>query len=161
MEEANYLSKFASEVEIIHRRNDLRASKIMQDRARENDKISWNLNKTPLKIVSKDNKVHGIMVKNNETDQEQLVETDGIFLAIGHNPNTEFLKGQIKTDETGYIQVTPGTTETNIPGVYACGDVQDNRYRQAITAAGTGCMAALDVERYLEGSAIQDWSITL
>lgn len=161
MEEANFLSKFASEVEVIHRRSELRASKIMQDRARENEKIKWNLNKTPIEVVSEENKVKGIIVKDNATGEEVMVETDGIFIAIGHNPNTEFLKGQIKTDNVGYIQVVPGSTETNIPGVFACGDVQDNKYRQAITAAGTGCMAALDVERYLEGSATQDWSKAL
>ncbi|MDL4843134.1 thioredoxin-disulfide reductase [Aquibacillus rhizosphaerae] len=161
MEEASFLSKFASEVEIVHRRNELRASKIMQSRANENEKISWSLNKTPIEVKSEDNKVRGLVVKDNETGEEELIETDGLFIAIGHNPNTEFLKGQLDTDEVGYLQVVPGTTETNIPGVFACGDVQDKKYRQAITAAGTGCMAALDVERYIEGSAVQDWSETL
>ncbi|WP_407269975.1 thioredoxin-disulfide reductase [Radiobacillus sp. PE A8.2] len=161
MEEANFLSKFASEVEIVHRRDELRASKIMQDRAKENEKITWNLNKTPVEVVSEDNKVKGLVVKDNQTGKEELVETDGLFIAIGHNPNTEFLKGKLKTDDVGYIDVVPGTTETNVLGVFACGDVQDNKYRQAITAAGTGCMAALDVERYLEGNAAQDWSISL
>jgi thioredoxin reductase (NADPH) len=161
MEEANFLSKFASEVEIVHRRNELRASKIMQDRAKENEKIKWNLNKTPIEVISENNKVNGLIIKDNETGNEEMIETDGIFIAIGHNPNTEFLKGQIETDKVGYIQVVPGTTETNIPGVFACGDVQDKKYRQAITAAGTGCMAALDVERYIEGNAFQDWSKSL
>ncbi|WP_117168709.1 thioredoxin-disulfide reductase [Paraliobacillus sediminis] len=161
MEEAGFLSKFASEVEIVHRRDELRASKIMQERAKENEKITWSLNKTPLEVVGEANKVTGLVVKDSETGKEETIKTDGIFIAIGHNPNTDFLAGQIKTDETGYIQVVPGTTETNIPGVYACGDVQDKKYRQAITAAGTGCMAALDVERYLEGSSVQDWSQTL
>ena len=100
----------------------------------------------------------GLKVRNNETGQEEVLETDGIFIAIGHRPNTEFLNGQVETDETGYIVVKPGTTETNIPGVFACGDVQDHKYRQAITAAGTGCMAALDCERFLEGNAAHDWS---
>lgn len=161
MEEASFLSKFASEVEIVHRRNELRASKIMQDRAKENEKINWSLNKTPVEVISEENKVKGLIVKDNKTGKEEMIETDGMFVAIGHNPNTEFLKGQVRTDEVGYIQVVPGTTETNIPGVFACGDVQDNKYRQAITAAGTGCMAALDVERYLEGNATQDWSKSL
>lgn len=161
MEEAGFLSKFASEVEIVHRRDELRASKIMQERARENEKITWSLNKTPVEVVGESNKVTALVVKDSETGKEETIKTDGIFIAIGHNPNTDFLAGQIKTDETGYIQVVPGTTETNIPGVYACGDVQDKKYRQAITAAGTGCMAALDVERYLEGSSVQDWSQTL
>ncbi|WP_117148982.1 MULTISPECIES: thioredoxin-disulfide reductase [Paraliobacillus] len=161
MEEANFLSKFADEVEIVHRRDELRASKIMQNRASENEKISWNLNKTPVEVISEGNKVSALVVKDSNTGEEETVKTDGIFIAIGHNPNTDFLDGKIDTDETGYIQVVPGTTETNIPGVYACGDVQDKKYRQAITAAGTGCMAALDVERYLEGSSVQDWSQTL
>ena len=105
--------------------------------------------------------VTGLKVKNNETNEEEIIETDGIFVAIGHKPNTSFLNGQIDTDETGYINVVPGTTETNIPGVFACGDVQDKKYRQAITAAGTGCMAALDAERYLESNAVHDWSKSL
>lgn len=161
MEEANFLTKFASEVIIVHRRSELRASKIMQERARQNEKISWALNRTPVEVLSESNKVTGIKVKNNETGEEEVIETDGVFVAIGHLPNTAFLNGQIDTDETGYIQVNPGTTETNIPGVMACGDVQDKKYRQAVTAAGTGCMAALDTERYLEGEMIQDWSQTL
>ncbi|MDN4607914.1 thioredoxin-disulfide reductase [Sporosarcina highlanderae] len=161
MEEANFLTKFASEVIIVHRRDELRASKIMQDRAKQNSKIAWGLNKTPLEVIGNGIKVTGLKVKNNETGEEEIIEADGIFVAIGHTPNTAFLNGQIETDEVGYIQVKPGTTETNIPGVFACGDVQDNKYRQAITAAGTGCMAALDAERYLENHAITDWSQTL
>lgn len=158
MEEANFLTKFASEVTVVHRRDELRASKIMQDRARENSKVSWALNKTPLEVLAGENGVTGLKVKNNKTNEEEIIETDGIFVAIGHKPNTSFLNGQIDTDETGYINVIPGTTETNVPGVFACGDVQDKKYRQAITAAGTGCMAALDAERYLEGNAVHDWS---
>lgn len=161
MEEASFLTKFASEVVVVHRRSELRASKIMQDRARENEKISWALNKTPLEVITADGKVGGLKVKNNATGEEEVIEADGIFVAIGHLPNTSFLKGQIETDEIGYIKVKPGTTETNIPGVMACGDVQDKKYRQAITAAGTGCMAALDTERHLEGQEIMDWSQTL
>jgi thioredoxin reductase (NADPH) len=161
MEEANFLTKFASEVTLVHRRNELRASKIMQDRARENEKIKWALNRTPLEVVANEQNVTGLKVKNNETGAEEVIEVDGIFVAIGHNPNTEFLKGQIRTDETGYILVNPGTSETNIAGVFACGDVQDQRYRQAITAAGSGCMAALDCEKFLEGHAVHDWSQSL
>lgn len=157
MEEANFLTKFATEVRIVNRREELRASKIMQDRARANGKITWSLNQTPVEVVA-DGKVTDLKVRNNETGQEEVLETDGIFIAIGHRPNTEFLNGQVETDETGYIVVKPGTTETNIPGVFACGDVQDHKYRQAITAAGTGCMAALDCERFLEGNAVHDWS---
>lgn len=161
MEEANFLTRFASEVKLVHRRDELRASKIMQDRARENSKVSWGLNCTPLGVVANENGVTGLKVKNNETEQEEIFETDGIFVAIGHTPNTKFLGGQIDTDELGYIKVKPGTTETNVPGVFACGDVQDHRYRQAITAAGSGCMAALDCEKFLEGSSVHDWSKSL
>ncbi|MEC1743323.1 thioredoxin-disulfide reductase [Schinkia azotoformans] len=161
MEEANFLTKFASEVIIVHRREELRASKIMQNRAKDNSRISWELNKTPLEVVADENRVIGLKVKNNQTKEEEVIQTDGIFVAIGHTPNTSFLNGQIDTDETGYINVIPGTTKTNISGVFACGDVQDKKYRQAITAAGTGCMAALDCERYLEEKAIHDWSKSL
>ncbi|WP_312113425.1 thioredoxin-disulfide reductase [Brevibacillus reuszeri] len=158
MEEANYLTKFATEVRVVHRRNELRASKIMQERARSNPKIIWSLNATPIEVIANENGVIGLKVKNNETGVEEIFDTDGIFVAIGHRPNTAFLQEQIKTDETGYIMVVPGTTETNLPGVFACGDVQDLRYRQAITAAGTGCMAALDCERFLENKAEYDFS---
>ncbi|RAV02748.1 thioredoxin-disulfide reductase [Paenibacillus sp. YN15] len=161
MEEANFLTRFATEVKLVHRRDELRASKIMQDRARENAKITWGLNNTPLEVLAGDKGVTGLKVKNNATGQEEVIETDGIFVAIGHTPNTGFLGGQVDTDETGYIKVKPGTTETNIPGVFACGDVQDHRYRQAITAAGSGCMAALDCEKFLEGSMVHDWSQSL
>ncbi|AUO14681.1 thioredoxin-disulfide reductase [Priestia megaterium] len=161
MEEANFLTKFASEVRIVNRRNELRASKIMQDRAKENEKITWSLNKTPIEVLADESKVTGLKVKDNETGEEEIIETDGIFIAIGHSPNTAFLNKQVNTDQTGYITVNPGSTQTNIPGVFACGDVQDSKYRQAITAAGTGCMAALDAERYLEGNAVHDWSKTL
>lgn len=151
MEEAHFLTRFASEVVLVNRRNELRASKIMQDRARGNEKISWSLNRTPLEVLSGPLGVTGLKVKNNETGEEEVIEASGVFVAIGHTPNTKFLGGQLNTDENGYLLVTPGTTETNVPGVFACGDVQDNRYRQAISAAGTGCMAALDCERFLEG----------
>ncbi|MCP3775822.1 thioredoxin-disulfide reductase [Paenibacillus sp. MZ04-78.2] len=161
MEEANFLTRFATEVRIVHRRNELRASKIMQDRARQNEKITWSLNRTPLEVMSGEKGVTGLKVKNNETGQEELIETDGIFVAIGHKPNTDFLGGQIVTDEVGYILVKPGTSLTNVEGVFACGDVQDSKYRQAITAAGSGCMAALDCEKFLEGHMVHDWSKSL
>ncbi|MEO3947701.1 thioredoxin-disulfide reductase [Gorillibacterium sp. CAU 1737] len=157
MEEAHFLTRFASEVRVVHRREELRASKIMQDRARENEKIVWSLNHTPLEVLCED-RVTGLKVRNNETGEEEVLETDGLFVAIGHHPNTAFLEGQVETDEHGYILVKPGTTRTNVPGVFACGDVQDQRYRQAITAAGSGCMAALDCEKYLEGEMVHDWS---
>lgn len=161
MEEANFLTRFATEVTVVHRRNELRASKIMQDRARDNKKISWVLNRTPLEVVRGDKGVTALKVKHNETGQEEMLQADGIFVAIGHKPNTGFLQGQLEMDDLGYIKVEPGTTKTSVPGVFACGDVQDHVYRQAITAAGTGCMAALDCERYLEGSAVHDWSKSL
>ncbi|PWW03130.1 thioredoxin reductase (NADPH) [Paenibacillus cellulosilyticus] len=161
MEEANFLTRFATEVELVHRRDELRASKIMQDRARENEKISWSLNKTPVEVVANGMGVTALKVRDNETGEEELLETSGIFVAIGHTPNTGFLGGQIDTDEHGYIKVKPGTTETNVPGVFACGDVQDTKYRQAITAAGSGCMAALEAEKFLDGHITQDWSVSL
>lgn len=150
MEEANFLTKFATEVEIVHRRDELKASQIMRDRARKNDKITWSLNQTPLEVISDGTRVTGLKVQDNETGGVEIIHTDGIFVAIGHHPNTEFLDGQVQTDEKGYLIVKPGTSETNIPGVFACGDVQDPIYRQAITAAGSGCKAALDCERFLE-----------
>lgn len=161
MEEANFLTRFATEVRLVHRRDELRASKIMQDRARQNEKITWSLNRTPLEVVSGEKGVTGLKVKNNETGEEEIIETDGIFVAIGHKPNTDFLGGQIVTDEVGYILVKPGTSLTNVEGVFACGDVQDSKYRQAITAAGSGCMAALDCEKFLEGHMVHDWSKSL
>lgn len=159
MEEATFLTKFASEVTILHRRKDLRASKIMQERARANEKISWKLNASPIEVVAENNKVSGIKVKDSDSGKEEIVNTDGIFVAIGHRPNTDFLQGKLNMDDKGYIQVEPGTTRTNVAGVFACGDVQDFTYRQAITAAGTGCMAAMDCERFLEGNAFIDWSM--
>jgi thioredoxin reductase (NADPH) len=161
MEEANFLTRFATNVDLVHRRDEMRASKIMQDRARENEKISFALNRTPVEVLAGPLGVTGLKVRNNESGQEEILETNGIFVAIGHTPNTKFLGGQIDTDDHGYIMVKPGTTETNVPGVFACGDVQDLKYRQAITAAGSGCMAALDCEKYLEGAVIHDWSQTL
>ncbi|XID92131.1 thioredoxin-disulfide reductase [Paenibacillaceae bacterium WGS1546] len=161
MEEANFLTRFASEVTLVHRRDELRASKIMQERARENNKISWELNKTPVEVVAGDQGVTGLKVRDNATGEEAVLDAQGLFVAIGHTPNTKFLGGQVETDEIGYIKVKPGTTETNVPGVFACGDVQDRIYRQAITAAGSGCMAALDCEKFLEGSATHDWSQSL
>ncbi|WP_199621562.1 thioredoxin-disulfide reductase [Paenibacillus alkalitolerans] len=161
MEEASFLTKFATQVTVVHRRDELRASKIMQDRARENEKIKWALNRTPVEVVAGEKGVTGLKMRNNETGADELLETDGIFIAIGHTPNTKFLGGQIETDEVGYILVKPGSSETNVPGVFACGDVQDNKYRQAITAAGSGCMAALDCERFLEGSHASEWSQAL
>jgi thioredoxin reductase (NADPH) len=150
MEEASFLTRFATEVRVVHRRSDLRASQIMQDRARNNPKIIWSLNESPLEVIAGDKGVTGLKVRNQTSGQEEVYDTDGIFVAVGHHPNTGFLDGQLQTDEQGYLIVNPGTTDTNIPGIFACGDVQDNNYRQAITSAGSGCMAALDCERFLE-----------
>ncbi|MNJ46240.1 Thioredoxin reductase [compost metagenome] len=150
LEEAGFLTRFASKVTLVHRRDELRASKIMQDRVRGNEKVEWALNRTPIEVVTSDTGVTGLKVRNNETGAEEIIEASGVFVAIGHHPNTGFLGGQIDTDENGYIVVKPGTSETNVPGVFACGDVQDTRYRQAVTAAGSGCMAAIDCEKYIE-----------
>jgi thioredoxin reductase (NADPH) len=161
MEEASFLTRFGTSVTLVHRREELRASKIMQDRARENEKVLWALNRTPLEVVIEGMGLKGLKVLNNETNQEELIEADGVFVAIGHTPNTQFLDNQITTDDVGYIVVKPGTTETNIPGVFACGDVQDTRYRQAVSAAGSGCMAAMDAEKFIEGNMVHDWSQSL
>jgi thioredoxin reductase (NADPH) len=150
MEEANFLTRFASEVRIVNRRSELRASQIMQDRARKNPKIVWSLNEAPSEVVAGERGVTGLKVRNQSNGQEEIYETDGIFVAVGHHPNTGFLGGQLQTDEQGYLVVSPGTANTNIPGIFACGDVQDHKYRQAITSAGSGCMAALDCEKFLE-----------
>ncbi|MEK3880054.1 MULTISPECIES: thioredoxin-disulfide reductase [unclassified Paenibacillus] len=150
LEEAGFLTRFASKVTLVHRREELRASKIMQDRVRDNAKVTWGLNRTPVEVIAGDKGVTGLKVINNETGEEEFIEASGVFVAVGHHPNTSFLGGQITTDANGYIVSNPGTSETNIPGVFACGDVQDTRYRQAITAAGSGCMAAMDAEKYIE-----------
>lgn len=156
LEEAGFLTRFASKVTLVHRRDELRGSKIMQDRVRLNEKVEWALNRTPLEVVVNENGVvTGLKVRNNATEEEEFISASGVFVAIGHHPNTAFLEGQIETDENGYILVTPGTSQTNIPGVFACGDVQDTRYKQAITAAGSGCMAALDCEKFLESQEHQ------
>ncbi|GGF99581.1 thioredoxin reductase [Paenibacillus albidus] len=150
LEEASFLTRFASKVTVVHRREELRASKIMQDRARSNPKIDWALSKTPLEVIAGERGVTGLKVRNNVSGEEEILDAGGVFVAIGHHPNTDFLKGQIETDENGYIVTVPGTSMTNIPGVFASGDVQDTRYRQAITAAGTGAMAAMDSEKFID-----------
>ncbi|MGM1021982.1 MAG: thioredoxin-disulfide reductase [Bacillota bacterium] len=150
LEEANFLTRFASKVTVVHRREELRASKIMQDRARSNPKIEWALSKTPLEVVAGERGVTGLKVRNNVSGEEEILHANGVFVAIGHHPNTDFLKGQIETNENGYIVTVPGTSMTNVPGVFASGDVQDTRYRQAITAAGTGAMAAMDSEKFID-----------
>jgi thioredoxin reductase (NADPH) len=151
MEEAIYLTKFASKVTVIHRRDTLRASKIMQDKAFANPKIEFVWDSEVVEVDDLDKgEVTGVVVQNLKTGVKTRIPLDGVFIAIGHTPNTALFKGQIDLDATGYI-VTHGGTRTNVPGVFAAGDVQDHIYRQAVTAAGSGCMAAIDAERYLEG----------
>ena len=151
LEEANYLTKFASKVTLIHRRDALRASKIMQDKAFANAKIEfiWDSEVAEVKDVDK-GEVTGIVVRNLKTGTLRDLPLDGVFIAIGHTSNTSLLEGQLELDANGYI-VTRDGTRTSVPGVFAAGDVQDHVYRQAVTAAGSGCMAAIDAERYLEG----------
>lgn len=150
MEESNFLTKFASEVTIVHRRDSFRASKIMQERALNNPKIKVIWNAEVAEILGVDaGHVTGVRLKDTVTGEEKEMEIDGVFAAIGHVPNTDLFKGIIDLDEKMYIKTVPGSSHTNIPGVFAAGDVQDAKYRQAITAAGTGCMAALDAEKFL------------
>ena len=152
MEEASFLTKFATRVQVLHRRDQLRASKIMQDRAKRNPKIEFVWNVLPVEIQgdAETGGVTGVVVEDTGTKARRTIAVDGVFIAIGHEPNTKLFRGQLEMDERGYIITKPRTTETNVPGVFACGDAQDPNYRQAVTAAGTGCMAAIDAERFLE-----------
>ena len=151
MEEAIFLTKFASHVTVVHRRDTLRASKIMQDKAFANPKISFEWNTEIDDILNTEQGVvTGMKLRNSKTGEQKTLDVDGVFIAIGHNPNTELFKGLLDMDQTGYLCTHDGT-RTSVPGVFACGDVQDHVYRQAITAAGSGCMAAIDAEKYLEG----------
>ena len=147
-EEALFLTRFGYKVTIVHRRNEFRASQIMVDRARAHEKVEF---KTPYAIdeVLGQSSISGLRLRNTETNETEEVEAGALFIAIGHDPNTKLFVDQLDHDENGYLVTKPGTTETNIPGVFAAGDVQDHVYRQAVTAAGTGCMAALDAERFL------------
>lgn len=153
MEEANFLTKFASKLTLVHRREEFRASKVMQERVLKNPKVSveWNSVVEEVLGVTENNKkkMTGLKLKNVKTGEVKQVKADGLFLAIGHKPNTDIFKGILDMHDTGYLKVQPGSTKTNIEGVFAAGDVADAYYRQAITAAGTGCMAALDAERWL------------
>jgi thioredoxin reductase (NADPH) len=148
LEEATFLTRFAKSVRLIHRRDTLRASKIMQDRAQANDKISFDWD-TVVEDVLGDDRVSGLRVRNIKTDGESTIDVTGLFVAIGHDPRSELFRGQVDMDEQGYITVDHPSTRTNLPGVFAAGDVVDHIYRQAVTAAGTGCAAALDAERYV------------
>lgn len=152
IEEATFLTKFASKVTVVHRRDKLRASKIMQEKAFHNKKIHFAWDSVVEEILGdeKKNKVSGVRLKNVKTGQTTEFPCEGVFIAIGHSPNTALFAGQLKMDEKGYVVTQPGTTATNVPGVFAAGDVADSRYRQAVTAAGTGCMAAIDAEKFLE-----------
>ena len=150
MEEATFLTKFASKVTIVHRRDVFRASKVMLEKARKNPKIAWLTDTVVEKILGEAGQgVTGAVLKNLKTGETRSVALGGIFVAIGHEPNTALFKGKLELDPNGYLLTNDGTTATSVPGVFAAGDVQDHRYRQAVTAAGSGCMAAIDAERYL------------
>ena len=149
IEEATFLTKFASEVTIIHRRDELRASKIMQKRAHENPKINFLWDSEVTEILGS-NSVEAVKIRNTKTLEETELDLEGIFIAIGHKPNTSLFIDKLSIDNLGYIKTEPQSTKTNIEGVFACGDIQDHKYRQAITAAGSGCMAAIDAEDWLE-----------
>ncbi len=148
MEEATFLAKFAAKVTLVHRRDAFRASQIMTDRARATEKIEFVLDSVVEEVLG-DGVVTGVIVRNLKTDERTEIPADGLFVAIGHDPTTELFRGQLEMDESGYLLTKGKTTETNVPGVFAAGDVQDHVYRQAVTAAGSGCMAALDAERWL------------
>jgi thioredoxin reductase (NADPH) len=148
MEEATFLARFAAKVTIVHRRDEFRASQIMIDRARANDKIEWVTNAVVDEVLGEE-RVTGVRLRDVNTDETWELDADGVFAAIGHDPNTALFLDQLDHDEAGYLITKPGSTETNIDGVFAVGDVQDHVYRQAVTAAGSGCMGALDAERYL------------
>jgi thioredoxin reductase (NADPH) len=151
MEESMYLTKFASKVTVVHRRGELRASKIMQDRAFANPKIAWVWNSVVSEIVgSRDGGVSAVKLHDTKTGLDSVYPTQGVFFAIGHSPNTAIFKGKVAMNDVGYIQVHEPSTKTDVPGVFACGDAMDPVYRQAVTAAGTGCRAALDAERWLQ-----------
>jgi thioredoxin reductase (NADPH) len=153
MEEANYLTHFASKVTIINRREELRASKIMIERAKANPKIDWKLNYVIDEFLGEDKNgfpsLTSLRLRNTKTDELEEVQADGVFYAIGHIPNTKVFVNQLDMDASGYLITKPDSSHTNIEGIFACGDVQDSVYRQAITAAGSGCMAAIDAERWL------------
>ncbi len=150
LEEAIFLTNFASKVYVIHRRDELRASNILGQRGKENSKIEFKWNSVPYEILGDQSGVTGLRLRDTKTNELSELKLTGVFIAIGHEPNTQVFKGQIKLDNKGYIVPEPGSAQTNVPGVFACGDVRDTVYKQAITAAGTGCMAAIEAFRWLE-----------
>ena len=151
MEEATFLTRYAGKVYVVHRRDKLRASKIMQEKAFRNEKIEFIWNTAVEEILgTPEDGVTGVRLRNLQTGEESTFDCSGVFVAIGHKPNTDLFKGQLDMDDVGYLKTSGHSTATNIPGVFACGDVQDSVYRQAVTAAGTGCMSAIDAERYLD-----------
>lgn len=152
MEEANFLTRFASKVYLIHRSESFKASKIMLDRAKKNPKIEFIMNSAVDEVLGDGKSITGIKLKNTKTNEVNEMKLQGLFIAIGHQPNTKLFNGVLDMNEAGYLKTKPGTTYTNVAGVFAAGDVQDPNYRQAITAAGTGCMAAIDCERWLEAN---------
>ncbi|MGZ3691997.1 MAG: thioredoxin-disulfide reductase [Pseudobdellovibrio sp.] len=152
MEEANFLTRFATKVYLIHRSESFKASKIMLDRAKKNPKIEFIMNTAVDEVLGDGKSVTAVRLKNTKTHETNEMKLHGLFVAIGHQPNTKVFNGVLETNEAGYLKTKPGTTYTNVPGVFAAGDVQDPNYRQAITAAGTGCMAAIDCERWLEAN---------
>ena len=156
MEEATFLTKFASRVRVVHRRDELRASKIMQERAKANPKIDFIWDSVVEECLGvEDKKLRGARLRNVKTDETTEVACDGLFIAIGHNPNTDFLNGRVETDKAGFILTDAKSTRTSVEGIFACGDVMDPHYRQAITAAGTGCQAAMDAEKALQSMGLE------
>jgi thioredoxin reductase (NADPH) len=151
MEEAIFLTKYASKVTVVHRRDELRASKIMQDRAFANAKVAWVWNSVVTEVLgSREGGVEGVRLHNKKTGEDSVFPTQGVFVAIGHRPNTDLFRGRMEMNDVGYVRVQEPTSKTNVEGVFACGDAMDPIYRQAVTAAGTGCRAAMDAERWLE-----------